>query len=56
DAAAVEAALAALRDAARGADNVLHPLKAALAAGATVGEVCGTLAEEWGRYVPADSL
>ncbi|WP_026924231.1 acyl-CoA mutase large subunit family protein [Glycomyces arizonensis] len=56
DTAAVEAALAGLLAAARGTDNVLYPLKAALAAGATVGEVCGTLAEEWGRYVPADSL
>ncbi|WP_460496661.1 acyl-CoA mutase large subunit family protein [Glycomyces tarimensis] len=48
--------LSRLRSAAAGTENVLYPLKAALAAGATVGEVCGTLAEEWGRYVPADSL
>ncbi len=54
--AAVASALARLRAAAAGTDNVLYPLKAALAAGATVGETCGALAEEWGRYVPADSL
>ncbi|MCH7232519.1 methylmalonyl-CoA mutase family protein [Glycomyces sp. L485] len=56
DSSAVEAALSGLRAAAVGTDNILHPLKAALAAGATVGEACGTLAEEWGRYVPVDSL
>ncbi len=56
DGAAVAAALEALRAAAAGTDNVLYPLKTALAAGATVGEVCGTLVGEWGRYTPADSL
>ncbi|GAB3230017.1 methylmalonyl-CoA mutase family protein [Glycomyces halotolerans] len=52
----VEAALDRLRSAAAGESNVLYPMKEALSLGATVGEVCGTLAEQWGRYVPADSL
>jgi methylmalonyl-CoA mutase N-terminal domain/subunit len=56
DASAVAAALEGLRAAAVGTENVLYPLKTALAAGATVGEVCGTLVEEWGRHTPADNL
>ncbi|MGW5396137.1 acyl-CoA mutase large subunit family protein [Streptomyces sp. NPDC003952] len=55
DGAAVEEALAALREAAAGTENVLHPMKEALRARATVGEVCGALREVWGTYVPADS-
>jgi methylmalonyl-CoA mutase N-terminal domain/subunit len=55
DASTLESALAGLKSAAAGTDNVLYPLKAALAAGATVGEVCGALAAEWGRYVPTDN-
>jgi methylmalonyl-CoA mutase N-terminal domain/subunit len=55
DADALAAALAAVTAAAAGTDNVLYPLKAALAAGATVGEVCGALAAEWGRYIPTDN-
>ena len=54
DAAAVKSALAALRTAAAGTDNVLPPLKAALAAYATVGEVCDTLREVWGVYQPTE--
>jgi methylmalonyl-CoA mutase N-terminal domain/subunit len=54
DAAAVDAALAALRGAAAGTDNVLYPLKEALRARATVGEVCHALRDEWGLYRPAD--
>jgi methylmalonyl-CoA mutase N-terminal domain/subunit len=50
----VEGALAALRKAAEGADNVLYPMKEALRARATVGEVCNTLREVWGAYVPTD--
>ncbi|WP_225860943.1 methylmalonyl-CoA mutase family protein [Streptomyces triticiradicis] len=46
-------ALVAMRGAARGEGNVLYPMKDALAAGATVGEVCGTLREVWGTYVPS---
>src|SRR5689334_22506884 len=43
DGAAVDAALAALKKAAEGEDNVLYPMKNALRARATVGEVCNAL-------------
>ncbi|MET9882223.1 methylmalonyl-CoA mutase family protein [Streptomyces sp. NPDC006430] len=55
DAEAVSGALAALREAASGTANVLYPMKEALRARATVGEVCHALREVWGTYVPADS-
>ncbi len=48
--------LAALKDAAEGSDNVLYPMKAALAARATVGEVCGALRQVWGAYEPRESF
>ncbi len=48
-------ALAALREAAAGTANVLHPMKEALRARATVGEVCNALREVWGTYEPADA-
>ncbi|SEF08130.1 acyl-CoA mutase large subunit family protein [Jiangella alba] len=44
--------LDALRAAAAGSDNVLVPMRAALAARATVGEVCDALREVWGTYTP----
>jgi len=50
----VERELAALRVAAEGTENVLYPMKEALRARATVGEVCGTLREIWGRYRPSE--
>ncbi|MET8677757.1 methylmalonyl-CoA mutase family protein [Streptomyces sp. NPDC004647] len=53
---AVDAALTALKEAARGTDNVLYPMKTALAARATVGEVCNALREVWGTYVPSDAF
>ncbi len=56
DGAAVSEALAAVRAAAEGTDNVLVPMKRALAARATVGEVCDTLREVWGVYVPTDAF
>ncbi|MBC6456870.1 methylmalonyl-CoA mutase [Actinomadura sp. HBU206391] len=37
-----------------GDTNLLHPLKDALRARATVGEVCNALRDVWGVYVPAD--
>jgi methylmalonyl-CoA mutase, N-terminal domain len=52
DSAAVEKALAALRRAASGTDNVLYPMKESLREGATVGEVCHALRAEWGVYQP----
>ncbi|WP_213453008.1 acyl-CoA mutase large subunit family protein [Rhizomonospora bruguierae] len=54
DTPAVDAALAALRTAAEGAENVLYPMREALRARATVGEVCAALREVWGRYQPVD--
>ena len=51
---AVDAALTALKKAAEGEDNVLYPMKEALRARATVGEVCDALREVWGTYVPSD--
>ncbi|MDX6762544.1 methylmalonyl-CoA mutase family protein, partial [Streptomyces sp. F8] len=44
-----------LREAAAGTANVLYPMKEALRARATVGEVCGALREVWGTYEPAGS-
>jgi methylmalonyl-CoA mutase N-terminal domain/subunit len=56
DNAAVERALDALREAAKGTDNVLYPLKAALQARATGGEVSHALRDVWGMYVPNDTF
>lgn len=53
DRAKVAAALDAVAAAAEGTDNLLPPMKAALQAGATVGEICGRLREVWGEYQPA---
>ncbi|WP_406199326.1 methylmalonyl-CoA mutase family protein [Kitasatospora sp. NBC_01560] len=50
DSAAVARSLGALRRAAAGTDNVLYPMKEALAARATLGEVCDALREVWGTY------
>src|SRR6266566_1164083 len=43
-----------LKRAAGGPDNVLIPLRSALAAQATVGEVCDALRDVWGTYRPPD--
>ncbi|MFF3379956.1 methylmalonyl-CoA mutase [Streptomyces sp. NPDC002680] len=56
DQAAVDAALSALREAAEGTANVLYPMKDALRARATVGEVCGALRGVWGVYVPSNAF
>ncbi|GGZ18941.1 methylmalonyl-CoA mutase [Streptomyces inusitatus] len=56
DRAAVAGALDALRTAAGGTANVLPPMKEALRALATVGEVCGALREVWGSHVPTDTF
>jgi methylmalonyl-CoA mutase, N-terminal domain len=56
DQSAVEQHLDALRAAAEGKDNVLYPMKQALATKATVGEVCDSLREVWGVYRPPDAL
>src|SRR5579884_783012 len=44
-----EAALARVRDAARGTENMLYPMRAALHARCTIGEICDVLREEWGE-------
>jgi methylmalonyl-CoA mutase, N-terminal domain len=50
DAAAVEAALGRVREAALGDGSLLVPMREALAAHATVGEICGVLRQELGTY------
>ncbi len=52
----VEKHLAALKQAAEGGDNVLYPMKEALRARATVGEVCNALRDVWGVYSPPDAF
>ena len=54
DQAAVDEALDRMRAAAQGTDNVLFPMRDALRAMATVGEVCGALREVWGVYKPQE--
>jgi methylmalonyl-CoA mutase, N-terminal domain len=41
-----------LREAARGTDNLLHPVRAALADRASIGEVCGAMRDVFGEYQP----
>jgi methylmalonyl-CoA mutase N-terminal domain/subunit len=50
DSAAAEAASARVRDAARGSENLLPPLREALRARCTIGELCNVLREEFGMY------
>ena len=50
DQAAVDATLADVRAAAQGTQNLLVPMREALTLGATVGETCGVLREEWGEF------
>src|SRR3954449_4930455 len=50
DQAEVEAKLDSLRDVARGDGNLLHPIRAALKADASIGEVCGAMREVFGEY------
>jgi methylmalonyl-CoA mutase N-terminal domain/subunit len=47
---AVERALATLRAAATGSENLLPPLIDAVRADATIGEICGVLRDLWGVY------
>ena len=56
DATAVDKALDGLVVAATGASNVLYPMKDALRARATVGEVCDALRSVWGTYRPPDTF
>jgi methylmalonyl-CoA mutase N-terminal domain/subunit len=56
DGTAVRAALAALRAAARGTENLLYPMREALAAYATLGEVIGVLRQELGEYRAGEAM
>jgi methylmalonyl-CoA mutase N-terminal domain/subunit len=53
DQAAVDAALRSVGEAARGTANVLHPMREALAARATLGEVSDALRDVFGVYEPS---
>jgi methylmalonyl-CoA mutase N-terminal domain/subunit len=50
DAAAAEAALPRVLEAARGTENLLPPMRDALRARCTIGEICNVLRDEWGMY------
>jgi methylmalonyl-CoA mutase N-terminal domain/subunit len=50
DAGEAARALAAVRETSRGEANLLPPMRDALRARCTVGEICETLREEWGMY------
>jgi methylmalonyl-CoA mutase, N-terminal domain len=50
DAAAADGALARVREAARGTENLLPPLREALRARCTIGELCNELRDEFGMY------
>ncbi|GMA38554.1 methylmalonyl-CoA mutase [Mobilicoccus caccae] len=52
----VDQALGELKRAAEGSDNLLYPMKDALAAHATGGEVSNALRDVWGQYVPVDAF
>ena len=53
DQAAVDAALKSVSEAAKGNDNLLYPMREALAAYATLGEVSDALRDVFGEYEPA---
>ncbi len=53
---AVSRALDSVRTTAGTTDNLLHPMKEALAARATGGEVAHALRDVWGTYVPNDAF
>ncbi len=56
DTSTVEKALDTVEDAARGEDNLLYPMKDALAAYATLGEVSDRLRAVFGEYQPTSSV
>jgi methylmalonyl-CoA mutase, N-terminal domain len=53
DQAEVQKRLEELREVAKGEGNLLHPIRAALAAHATIGEVSGVMRDEFGEYSEA---
>jgi methylmalonyl-CoA mutase N-terminal domain/subunit len=56
DQAVVDASLKTLSEAAKGTDNLLYPMREALAAHATLGEVSDVLREVFGEYEPASTI
>jgi methylmalonyl-CoA mutase N-terminal domain/subunit len=56
DQAAVDAALKEIEAAARGTENLLYPMKKALAAYATLGEVSDVLRRVFGEYEPSPAI
>lgn len=56
DQASVDSALERIRVAAAGTDNLLYPMRDALRARATVGEVSDALRDVWGVYTPTDAF
>jgi methylmalonyl-CoA mutase N-terminal domain/subunit len=55
DQAAVDASLAALAETAAGNDDLMPPIVAAVAADATLGEVCGALRDVFGSFRPGSA-
>jgi methylmalonyl-CoA mutase N-terminal domain/subunit len=53
DQAAVDARLEELRETTRGSGNLLYPIREALRARASIGEVCGVMRDEFGEYSEA---
>ena len=49
----VDAALKALEDAAKGTDNLMPPILAAVKQYATLGEICDVMRKVFGEYKPA---
>jgi methylmalonyl-CoA mutase N-terminal domain/subunit len=54
DQTAVAKTIGALKKTAEGTENVLYPLRDALRADATLGEVCDALRDVWGEYRPGE--
>jgi methylmalonyl-CoA mutase, N-terminal domain len=50
DSVAAESALTRVREAAGGTENLLPPLREALRARCTIGEICNVLRDEFGMY------
>ncbi len=55
DAAEFSRRISELKQTAEGTENLLYPLREALRAGATLGEVCDALRDVWGIYRPPDA-
>ena len=52
----VDKFLAQIEQAARGSENLMYPLREAIRARASVGEICATLRKVWGDFTPSDGL